>query len=136
MKKQKNTSLLKQEKTKNVKNSRRRGVLYEQQIAKELRELGFSGVVTSRSESKAMDDQKIDLIDKNQELFFYPQLKRTGKCPKYFEIEASCPLKDKPFVIFWNYQIPTAKTFRSGGEIVMLPKSFFYELINLWKNVK
>lgn len=119
----------------NLKRSRARGVAYEQQIAKELRELGFEGVVTSRAESKTMDDNKIDLIDKNNQLFFYPQLKRTGKCPNYFSIEESCPLKDKPFVVFWNYQKPTEKTFRSGGEIVMLSKAFFYELIKKYGNL-
>lgn len=135
MKKQKSTSKEKQEKVRNLKRSRARGVAYEQQIAKELRELGFEGVVTSRAESKTMDDNKVDLIDKNDQLFFYPQLKRTGKCPNYFSIEEACPLKDKPFVVFWNYQKPTEKTFRSGGEIVMLSKAFFYELIKKYGNL-
>lgn len=124
--KQKNTSL---EKRRNIKNSRRRGIAYEQQIAKELRELGFEGVVTTRSESKSLDDKKIDLTDPTNKLFFHSQLKRTQQCPNWFKIEAECPLKDKPFIIFWNAQVPTDKTFRSLGEIVMLPKSFFYELI-------
>lgn len=113
----------------NIKRSRARGVEYEQKIAKELRELGFEGIVTSRSESKNMDDNKIDLIDKLDKIPCYIQLKRTQNCPNYFAIEALCPLKDKPFVIIWNYQKPTEKTFRSGGELVMLPKSFFYKLI-------
>lgn len=119
----------------NRKNSRARGVAYEQKIAKELRELGFLNVVTSRAESKLMDDKKIDLVDPTDQLFFYSQLKKTIKIPNYFFIEKQCPLKDKPFVIFWNYQIPTEKTFRSGGEIVMLPKSFFYKLIKHYANL-
>lgn len=135
MKKQENILDKKQVKTRNLKRSRARGVAYEQQIAKELRELGFEGVVTSRFSSKEMDDNKIDLVDRNGQLFFYPQLKRVGKCPNYFAIEEQCPLKDKPFVVFWNYQKPTEKTFRSGGEIVMLPKAFFYELIKKYGNL-
>lgn len=133
MKKQKTTSS--ENKGRNIKNSRRRGILYEQQIAKELRELGFDGVVTSRYFAKAVDDQKVDLIDPTNKLFFYSQLKRTQQCPNWFKIEAECPLKDKPFVIFWNSQIPTDKTFRSLGEIVMLPKAFFYELIKKYGNL-
>lgn len=43
--------------------SRNKGHAYETQIAKELRELGFTGVVTSRSESKRADDNKVDLVD-------------------------------------------------------------------------
>lgn len=125
----------KKKRSRNSKRSRARGVAYEQQIAKELRELGFEGVVTSRSESKAMDNNKIDLVDRNNQLFFYSQLKRTQQCPNWFKIESECPLKDKPFVIFWNSQVPTEKTFRSLGEIVMLPKSFFYELIKSYGNL-
>ena len=122
-------------KGRNVKRSRARGIEYEQRIAKELRELGFEAVVTSRAESKRMDDMKIDLVDPTGMLPFHAQLKRTSKCPSFFSIESECPLKDKPFVVFWNYQIPTEKTFRSGGEIVMLPKAFFYELIKKYANL-
>ena len=61
MKKQKNTSEIKEKKIRNLKRSRARGIEYEQRIAKELRELGFD-VCTSRSESKAMDDKKAEDI--------------------------------------------------------------------------
>ena len=47
-----------------------------------------------------MDDAKIDLIDTNGELPFYPQIKATQSIPSYFKIRKECPLKDKPFVIF------------------------------------
>ena len=43
--------------------SRTKGHAYETKIAKELRDLGFTGVVTSRSESKRADDNKVDLVD-------------------------------------------------------------------------
>ena len=127
MKKQKNTSEIKEKKIRNLKRSRARGVEYEQRIAKELRELGFD-VCTSRSESKAMDDKKVDLIDKDGKLP-YLQLKRTIKTPDYFSIKKECPLTDKPFCIIWNKQVGTEKTFRSVGELVMIDKDFFYQLI-------
>lgn len=127
MKKQKNTSEIKEKKRRNLKRSRARGIEYEQRIAKELRELGFD-VCTSRSESKAMDDKKVDLIDKDGKLP-YLQLKRTIKTPDYFAIRKECPLKDKPFCVIWNKQVGTEKTFRSAGELVMIDKGFFYELI-------
>ena len=38
------------------KYSKTKGNAYETKIAKELRELGFSGVVTARSESKSTDE--------------------------------------------------------------------------------
>lgn len=118
-----------EKKKRNLKNNRNRGHNYERLIAEELRELGFPGVVTSRSESKSMDDKKVDLIDTENKLFFNPQLKATIKTPDYFGIAKECPLKDKPFVIFWKKIKTTESTFRSEGEIVMLPKAFFYDLI-------
>ena len=90
------------EKTKrkrNPKNSRRRGNAYEVKIAKELQELGFLGVVTSRSESKRMDDSKVDLIDTENKLKCLLQLKLTQATPNYFKIRNECPIKDKPFCI-------------------------------------
>lgn len=43
--------------------NRNRGNSYECVICKELRELGFD-VVTSRSESKNLDNAKVDVFDK------------------------------------------------------------------------
>lgn len=85
-------------KARNCKNSRRRGNDYERTIVKELKELGFD-VCTSRSESKSMDDKKVDIIDREGQLP-YMQLKRTQNTPNYFKIAAECPLKDRPFVVF------------------------------------
>ena len=76
-----------------------------------------------------MDDAKVDLVDPDGIMPFYPQIKLTQKTPDYFGIEKECPYKDKPFVIFWNKTRPTESTFRSEGQIVMIPKSFFYQLI-------
>lgn len=127
---------VKEKKKRNIKANKRRGNQYEQKIAKELRELGFEGCVTSRSESKAMDDQKVDIIDKNSELPIWIQLKKTLKYPNYLAIEADCPLKDKPFVLFWDVQRATESTFRSEGELVIMRKEYFYELLKLWKQLK
>lgn len=87
-------------KKRNIRANKRRGNLYEQNIAKELRELGFEGVKTSRECSKLMDDQKIDFVDTLNQLPCYIQAKRTIQVPDYFKIKEACPLKDKPFVIF------------------------------------
>ena len=81
------------------KYSKTKGSNYERKIAKELQELGFTGVVTSRSESKKMDDQKVDLIDTDGRLPISIQLKCTQVTPSYFKIQEDCPIKDKPFCI-------------------------------------
>jgi hypothetical protein len=121
-------------KQRNLKRNRARGNAYECAIAQELRDLRYPNIKTSRSESKAMDDRKVDLVDLDNKLEFYPQIKATMNTPDYFGIEKQCPLKDKPFIIFWKKIKATESTFRSEGEIVMLPKSFFYELLKTYKN--
>ena len=124
----------KAKKQRNLKRNRARGNAYECAIAQELRDLGYTNIKTSRSESKAMDDRKIDLVDLDNKLEFYPQIKATMNTPDYFGIEKQCPLKDKPFVIFWKKIKATESTFRSEGELVMVPKSFFYELLKTYKH--
>lgn len=117
----------------NTKASRRRGCDYERQVAKELRELGFPGVVTSRSESKAMDDKKVDIIDTEHKLPCNIQTKRTTATPNYFDIQKDSD-HSLPFVLFWNKQKPTESTFRSVGEVVFCDKDFFYELLKNYIN--
>ena len=53
------------------KQNKQRGNNFERKIAKDLRDLGFTQVVTSRSESKSTDDNKVDIIDKGKKWFFY-----------------------------------------------------------------
>ena len=76
-----------------------RGNEYECRIAKELRELGFTGVVTARSESKRTDNNKVDLIDTNKQLPFNIQLKRTVNTPQYFKIREESTVDPKSFVL-------------------------------------
>lgn len=111
--------------------SRTKGHQYETQIARELKELGYTGVVTSRSESKRMDDMKVDLIDTENKLNCAIQLKKTQNTPSYFQIRDACPIKDKPFVIFWAKQVKKEVNICTEGEVVMIPKDYFYHLISL-----
>lgn len=99
----KNTNLNKQTKTKKTRSSsysKTKGNAYECQIAKELRELGFTGVVTSRSESKNTDDNKVDLIDKTGKFKWAVQLKKTQNIPSYFDIRESSTVDNKDFILF------------------------------------
>lgn len=79
--------------------SKNKGSAYERQIAKELRDIGFTGVVTARSESKSKDDDKIDLIDKDSKLPVEIQLKRTIAIPQYFKIREQSSVDNKKFAI-------------------------------------
>lgn len=126
MKKQKTTS----QKRKTGAYCRNKGHRYETKIAQELRNLGFTDVFTSRSESKSMDDKKVDLVDRSGKLPCYIQLKNTVNTPQYHAIKKECPLKDKPFIVIWNKQVKKEKVFGSAGEVVIMDKDFFYELLS------
>lgn len=109
--------------------NKRRGNAYETKIAKELRELGFEKVVTSRSESKNADDNKVDLIDTDDKLPCNIQLKKTMSTPQYFSIRKESTVSPESFVLIWNKQKRVNDRFMSEGEVVMMDKRFFYELI-------
>lgn len=109
-----------------AKKSKRKGNSYELKIIHELTELGFDGLKSSRSESKNLDNAKIDIADTENVLDFYVQCKKTQNTPNIESITEACPLKDKPLVIFWHKE--EAKT--NNNEFVLLPKSYFYKLIS------
>lgn len=83
------------------KQNKQRGNNFERQIVKELRELGFQNVVTSRSESKSTDDNKVDIIDKDKKLPFDMQIqtKKTSSTPSYFSIREQSTVDNESFVI-------------------------------------
>lgn len=125
-----------QEKAKNKRKSgsyqKNKGNRYELKIIKELTELGFKGLVSARSQSKRLDNAKVDIAETEDSLPFYAQIKCTKVTPNYFGISEECPLKDKPFVIFWNRQELAENQIDmcSRGEVVILPKEYFYKLIS------
>lgn len=109
-----------------------KGNEYERKIAKELRELGFEGVVTARSESKAVDNNKVDLIDTEGKLPCNIQLKKTVNTPQYFGIREASTVNPASFVIIWNRQEKVNVNFKSVGEVVMMDKELFYTLLSCY----
>lgn len=67
---------------KKKRNNRTAGHNYERKCAKELHAVGFPHVVTSRSESKTRDDQKIDLMNKDEGT--------NGRLPYNIQCKDSC----------------------------------------------
>ena len=108
--------------------NKNRGNEYERKIAKELKELGFN-TVTSRSESKRTDDNKIDIIDLDSNLPCFIQLKRTIQTPNYLNIREESSVDNEKFVIIWSKQEKKEVNICSKGEIVLMDKKLFYELI-------
>lgn len=117
--------------------SRNKGNRYEAQVVKELKELGYTGVKTSRSESKSADDNKVDIVDTEHKLPVNLQLKKTQSIPSYFKIRSESTVDPKTFAIMWNKQEKKEKNICSVGECVIISKELFYELLkmyNVWKN--
>ena len=113
------------------KRSRNRGHAYERKIVNEIKNItGDEDLCTSRSESKKLDDMKIDIADPNNTLSFYCQIKSTQQTPQIKKINLEVGKKDKPLVIFWNAQESRDAKQISVGEYCILPKEFFYKLIS------
>lgn len=108
------------------KRVRRRGNAYELKIIKELTELGFSNLQSSRSASRALDNQKIDIYDPDNVLNFYVQCKASKNTPNLVTLNKEVGKKDKPLAIFFNKADSMAKI----KEFVCIPKFFFYQLIS------
>ena len=116
--------------------SRKRGHSYETKIVRELKNItGDEELCTSRSESKRLDDKKIDIADPNNILPFYCQMKATQATPQIKKLNDEVGLKDKPLVIFWNAQEMRDKKQVSVGEYCILSKQLLYTFLKKWYEV-
>lgn len=114
--------------------SKTKGNRYEQQIAKELRELGFSGVKTSRSESKTVDNNKVDIIDTENKLPIQIQLKKTQNIPNYFKIRDESTVNPEDFCVIWAKQEPRETNIITIGEVAIIDKKMLYKLLEPYAN--
>lgn len=100
-------------------------------------EIGYDGLKSSRSESKSLDNDKIDIAqdpEAENKLPFWVQCKATKVTPNVEEITKACPRKNKPLVIFWNKQINKEVNMASAGEYIMMEKKYFYDLLKNQKD--
>jgi hypothetical protein len=119
------------------KRNRRRGHAYEVKIVKELKEItGDDSLCTSRSESKRTDDLGIDIVDFNNTLPFYCQMKATQAMPKIRvlnnDVKDKCRNANrpiKPLVVFWSAQEIKNTKQVTLGEYCLMPKELLYELL-------
>lgn len=113
--------------SKQAKKSKQKGNAYELEIIHKLREIGYEGCVSSRSQNKMADADKIDVVDMNGELPVNIQAKFTQNMPSYFDIRDACSDKTKPFCICWKKAGKNGESAR--GQVAIIPISFFYELL-------
>ena len=106
-------------------NSRAVGNAYERQIRLEFIELGYTDCQTSRYASKMKDDMLVDLVGTPP---FNVQIKRWSHAPAYQEVLKAMP-KDNSYNIIIHKK-------PNKGEVVVMEKETFYELIKMLKNEK
>lgn len=113
-------------KSKQAKRSKTKGNGFELEIINDLKEIGYTGCVSSRSQNKMADADKIDIVDLNGELPVNIQSKYTQNTPSYFAIRDACSDKSKPFVVVWK---KASDGENSPGAVAMIPLNYFYQLI-------
>lgn len=114
-----------------ARKNRKKGNNFELEVIKKLKEIGYDGCVSSRSESKRTDDNGIDIVDLNKELHINIQCKNTTNLPNYFSLKDKCPIKDKPFAIVWKKS--TNDGTKSPGTVVVMDIEEFYKYLELKK---
>ena len=112
--------------------NRNRGNGYERLIVKELKELGYDAV-TSRAESRNMDNRGIDIFSPpycSNPLPVHIQCKNTVINPHYEDLLTSELLpNDKPTVVVHRKTKKANSRFVTQGDYVIIKKNDFYNLI-------
>lgn len=118
---------------KKKRNSRTAGHRYELTVMHWFRSIGFPHLVTSRSESRSRDNQKIDLINQNESVtgrFPYDvQCKNVCKPLKYKEIlDEIKPTKNVIRVIFHKLTAKADVKFVHQGHYAILSAEDFLKM--------
>ena len=113
--------------SKTASKSKRKGNNFELEIVHKLREIGYEGCVSSRSQDKMADANKIDIVDMNEELPVNIQSKYTQNLPNYFDIRDACTDKSKPFCMIWKKAGKDGEDSR--GTVAIIPVDYFYQLL-------
>ena len=110
--------------------NRTAGNNYEREIVNDLKTLGFTEVVTSRAESRNMDNSGVDIFDPSGLFPFYIQNKVYKGYPKLDElINADKIPKDRPLLVFHKKVTKKGSRFYKNDEFVSMKKEMFYELL-------
>jgi hypothetical protein len=116
-----------------AKRSKQKGNALELDVIHRLNEIGYN-TVSSRSNSKNLDNAKVDIDDLDGNLSTYIQCKATQSTPSYFKIREECPLKDKFFSVIWKKQ--DKEGGNSPGTVAIIPIEMFYDYLKLKLNDK
>lgn len=112
------------------KRNKQRGSAYERTLVNEFKDIyNNENICTARSESRNLDNMKIDIADPDDVMQFYVQAKITQNTPQIKKINEEVGLKDKPLCIMWNAQKKINVKQVSVGEYAIIPKELFYKLL-------
>lgn len=114
--------------------NRTRGIRAEQKVVNELKALGFDKVMSSRQGSKATDDNKVDILDTENQLPFGMniQIKHQIPYPQYFKIREQSTVPNESFVILWDKQEAKEKNIITVGRCAIMDIELFYKLIKFY----
>lgn len=115
------------------KRNRTSGHAWEREVVKQLKAIGFPHVCTSRSESRSRDDQKVDILNKDEAENGRLPYNIQAKCVKgnlnYLEVLDELP--DTPNVInviFHKRTEKVGKKFLTRGNFAILYLEDFLEM--------
>lgn len=118
----------------NGKRNRSAGHKLERDLVKLFKKAGFTHTVTTRSESKSRDDQKVDLMNKNEyengRLPYNVQAKTSTSHLSYAKILSELPeTKDVVNVIIHRQTTKVGERFLRRGEYAILNLNDFMKII-------
>lgn len=111
-----------------AKANKRKGSATELDVVHKLNDIGYN-VCSSRSNSKMLDNAKVDICDLDNTLDCYIQVKNTQSFPSYFKIREECPLKDKSFHLIWKKAEKDGSN--SPGSVAVIPLDDYWEYLTL-----
>jgi len=106
------------------------GSNWERKIVNELKEIGFKSVVTSRAESRNLDNKKVDVFCTENEFPYYIQAKCYQNYPKLNDlINNDDVCKKRPMLVFHQKTIKKGTRFYTEDEFVSMKKEVFYNIL-------
>lgn len=117
------------------KRNRTAGHSWERDVANTLRKIGFTHAVTSRSESRSRDDQKVDIINKdeatNGRLPYNIQAKCVKGHLKYAALLSELPKTPNVTNVVFHKQTTKSENgrFMETGKFVILNMDDFLEMM-------
>lgn len=111
-----------------AKKSKNKGSQFESEIVEKLKSIGYNDVCRSASESKHLDNNKIDIYGSTECAF---QAKHTQTLPNYYKIRKDCTDK-RPLVLLWKKS--AEENSISKGKLAIVDWDFFFTLLENYHN--